>query len=203
MIYTLYGFHIIESKILVKYEHKRAHCHQMYSPQMNSCCLPISIGSCTELNSLRSSELRCCAGYQNRHSEATLLTSHKWKRSHYGRLDLDSSEKLQHNLNCTNSNLKHIPSEIVRSLCVLIHMNEGYKTSRVFLVIVLKQDSLYQLQMWNSEILGFDTAVAKTAWNISLVYDYSSWLLLSTEERNSILVDIPLPAGYVPKWTKL
>lgn len=39
MIYTLYGFHILENKTLVKYEHKRAHCHQMYSPQMNRILL--------------------------------------------------------------------------------------------------------------------------------------------------------------------
>lgn len=35
----LYGFHILESKPLVKHEHKYAHCHQMYSPQMNCMLL--------------------------------------------------------------------------------------------------------------------------------------------------------------------
>lgn len=90
MIYTLYGFHILESKTLFKYEHKCARCPQMYSPQMNCILLAHHhrILYRTELFKKFWAPLLCWL-----FAEATLLTSQKWRRNHYGWLDFDSSTR--------------------------------------------------------------------------------------------------------------
>lgn len=90
MIYTLYGFHILESKPLVKYEHKCAHCHQMYFPQMN-CILLSHQRKILHRDELLKKFWAPLLLVTKTGTEATLLTSKKWKRNHYGRLDFDSS----------------------------------------------------------------------------------------------------------------
>lgn len=92
MIYTFYGFHILERKTLIKYEHKCTHCHQMYSPQMNCILLAHQHSILYRIELLKKfwAPLLCWLPKQAL-TEATLLTSQKWKRNHYGRLDFDSS----------------------------------------------------------------------------------------------------------------